>query len=823
MEELEAVVFDLSARYERVKTHMRLARPLLVIACMISFFSSASLWVVSLTNGAGIAYSFAILLLGVALFLLFVLVYAWTSLPFEPPPRTVTDLLDPTSQQQAARNVADAAEYFFIRTAGPVLERYTNDEVIQLLEAVLKDHDAERVLERLEIDKEDLMRTVKDVVLPELDMRKLAYTTLSQASVRSRSYLSAIDFMGVFLLHPELHNFLRRHDLRENDVHVVLWHQSAIKDSRAMNARWWLPENMLSFTGIGMSWTSGYTTFLDRFSRIPAGNVWDVPYGHEDQVEQLIRGLARERQANVLLIGQPGVGRLGIVKEVARRVHTNQAHPTLNGQHLLYINLGQLASLGSTGAQQLSTIALALREMESAGNVIAVLDGLSGIMGAGSTLNATDVLVPFFSSQSVRVVAVLSTDDYHSNVKNNATLLEYFEVVQVPPLDGEQTLGLLNITVDQLERHSQVKVPFRTLRTVVEGTESILPYVPFPEKAFDLLEDAIVSVRSQGRTNVTREDINEIIAQKVGVKLGAIQFDEQQHLLDLEAIVHKRVVNQEKGVAAVVRAMIRARAGARNSRKPIGTFLFLGPTGVGKTETAKALAHAYFGSEETIQRIDMSEFHGEEGIARLIGGAGFRGRLADIIADHPFAVLLLDEFEKADYLVRQLFLPIFDEGYMTDATGRRYSLSHMIIIATSNAGAEFIRTHVSAEGNVPEDFDEKLKEHILSQGIFAPEVLNRFDGVITFAPLSSKHVRVIAKLMLQKLNKQLDEKHGVEVTITDELLDFLVERGYNPEFGARPMARAIQDTVEYAIAEQIVRGDIVPGQSVLLRPRQLQG
>lgn len=218
----------------------------------------------------------------------------------------------------------------------------------------------------------------------------------------------------------------------------------------------------------------------------------------------------------------------------------------------------------------------------------------------------------------------------------------------------------------------------------------------------------------------------------------------------------------------------------------------------------------------------MSEFHGEDSVAALIGGSKQTvGRLTSLIADHPFTVLLLDEFEKASTAVHQLFLQILDEGRLTDARGQLFSFRHAIIIATSNAGAEVIREAVE-RGPLPTDFNDQLREHILREGIFRPELLNRFDGVVTFTPLSLEHIRQVALRMLQKLNKRLDAAHGVTVTVTPELVDYLVSVGYHPEFGARPMARAIQDTVEYAVAQRVIQGSITAGQRLTLSPAQLQ-
>jgi ATP-dependent Clp protease ATP-binding subunit ClpC len=373
-----------------------------------------------------------------------------------------------------------------------------------------------------------------------------------------------------------------------------------------------------------------------------------------------------------------------------------------------------------------------------------------------------------------------------------------------------------------IERRTKVYLPYQALRSLTDSTAGIIQHIPLPEKAFDVLEEVIVLAQSSRQYAITPSMVDDLITRKVGVPVGKIQTEEKDRLLNLEEIMHRRLVNQNRAVTALTRAMIRARAGVRSKSRPIGTFLFLGPTGVGKTEASKTLAQVYFGSDDYMVRLDMSEFQTPESMEVLVGGSRNPvGRLTSIIQDKPFTVLLLDEFEKAHKSVQQMFLQVLDEGRLTDARGQTSSFQHAIIIATSNAGAEFIRQNINKK-DLPEDFDQQLREHILSKGLFSPELLNRFDGVITFTPLSQEHIRQVATLMLSKLNSRIDMEHGVTVAVTKEILDFLVANGYDPEFGARPMARLIQDTIEYAVAKMAISGQFQPGQQITLPPSQLQ-
>lgn len=718
-----------------------------------------------------------------------------------------------------ATNVADAASFSLLEILNPFIASASQEELTPAIEAAIKSGPVRAILFRLSLDEAKVLAALKQAVLP-------AYTWAgwSQAMLTAAGELGAVAVepehaAAVLLLHPAMRGFLREYGLQEQDVGFVVWWLSEQHQLSEASRRWWDPAKLLAVSGVGLSWTSGFTPLIDRFNHMPAGNLWDrFIVGREKYVDQLINTLARESQGNVLLVGQAGTGRFGVVKELSRRVLLNQAHPALNGKKVAYLHVGELLAMGNTQAGQLAAISQALTEMERAGNVIAIIDGLGSILGGEETsrLDLSEVLLPFFSSLAVKVVVVLSSEEYHLHLRNNEELIRFFELVQIPSATEEETLQTLAVASPLVEQHSGITLPYKTLRELVDSTSGILQQVPFPERAFDVLEEALVYAQARGDRLLTPEAVQELITRKVGVPVGKITAAERGTLLNLEDTMHQRLIDQTQAVSAVARAMIRARAGTRSRHHPISTFLFLGPTGVGKTETAKTLAAVYFGSEDYLSRLDMSEFQGDNGVSALIGDVKRpQGRLTTMIEDRPFTVLLLDEFEKAHPSVHQLFLPIFDEGYLTNARGQQVSFEHCIIIATSNAGAEFIRESVAA-GPLPLDFDVKLRDHILREDIFRPELVNRFDGIVTFTPLQPEHIRQIAELQLKKLNSRLDDKDGVTVNITAELIDFLMEYGYSAEFGARPMQRLIQDTVEYAVAKQVLAGSLQPGQVITL-------
>lgn len=751
---------------------------------------------------------------------LMMFIFASTYYPHRRPVTPPSQLLAETNK---ISNAIEAADFALVRTLKHI-QPQTKDAVGHIVTAAFTHTSVKNMFDRFELSANEALGQVYAQVLPLMTYNDLWFNALNTATQANQSAVRLMNVVAACLLHPGMQPYLRQKNLRPEDIMFATWWQNMMTEQKNIRSRWWTKERLQAFSGLGLSWAAGFTPLLDRFSYFPVGNVWDIALGHDDEVDSLINSLARKRQSNVLLVGQPGTGRLGVVREAARRIEHNQAHPALYGQRLVYVHLGQLAGLGSSVPQQMELISRILDEMERSGNIIAVLDGLGSLLEASAGgANMSDILVPFFASQTVRVIVIMSNDEYHLRLKANEEIGTLFEVVQVEPLLPETTMQLLAFVLPAWEEERGVAIPYQTMREVVDVSSSILPQVPFPEKAFDLLEEITVEGIGNKQTRLTVDDVHRVVTRKIGVPVGKVKGEEATHLLHLEDYIHQRVVNQETAVTAVSRAMVRARAGVRNTSRPIGTFLFLGPTGVGKTETAKALAEAYFGAEEYLQRLDMSEYQTADSTERLIGSFERpNGQLTALISDQPFCVLLLDEFEKAHRAVQQLFLQVFDEARLTDARGRTYSFKHSILIATSNAGAEFIRQTVTAEGSIPPHFDANVREYILQEGIFRPELLNRFDGVITFTPLSPAHIKEVAKRMLRKLNKRLDREHGITITVNEELLGFLGEIGYNADFGARPMARAIQDTVEYAVAEQVLKGQTTAGKTITLNTSYLR-
>ncbi|MCD6402415.1 ATP-dependent Clp protease ATP-binding subunit, partial [bacterium] len=347
-----------------------------------------------------------------------------------------------------------------------------------------------------------------------------------------------------------------------------------------------------------------------------------------------------------------------------------------------------------------------------------------------------------------------------------------------------------------------------------------LPAIPFPEKALDLLDEITTYAFQKRKRIVLPEDVAKVVSEKVEIPVGEIEAKEREVLLNLENLIHQRIINQAEAVKEVATALRRARAQVKTRKGPMGSFLFLGPTGVGKTETSKALSEIYFGSEEKMIRLDMSEFQAIEDIPRLIGSEKEGGLLTTQIRENPFSLILLDEIEKAHPNILNLFLQVLDEGHITDGMGRKVDFKNSIIIATSNAGYKVILEAIKEkiEWN---QVKQKLLDYLFQEGIFRPEFINRFDAFVIFKPLSHQDLLDICQLMLQKLEKNLREK-DIEFIITEPLKEKIVELSYKPEFGAREMQRVIQDKIENVLAEALLSGKLRRGSRLEIDPENFE-
>jgi ATP-dependent Clp protease ATP-binding subunit ClpC len=586
-------------------------------------------------------------------------------------------------------------------------------------------------------------------------------------------------------------------------------------------ARWWARDNLGRVQGIGVEWSYGRTWHLERYTKpIEGGSVFSTlsrtsGYAH-DRIRQLEAILARAKEANVMLIGEPGVGKTDIIAGLERDIRAGTALAPLAQKSIVIFDSESFIATNGKKETFEPELKRLLDQASAAGNVIFVVANLASFIASAKALGSdiVSLLDPYLTSSEFQVIATSDPSAYHEVIAREPALIQRFENVQIEYADLVSTIRVLEDIAEEYESRSRLFFTYRALETIANAADRYITEGVMPDKAVDLFVEIAPHASSKGERVVTRQVVEAYVAGKTGVPTGEVGDAERERLLNLEEILHERVIGQDKAIETISNAMRRARAGIQNPNRPLGSFLFLGPTGVGKTETAKALAATFSGKEGKILRIDMSEYRGDEALAQLIGSfeGGKSGVLANMLREQPYGVLLLDEFEKTTADVQNLFLQILDEGFFSDARGKRVNARNLIIIATSNAGSDLIWQKVEEGKDIVSAEDEIVGE-IIKGGEFRPELVNRFDGVVLFHPLSEDNLRKVASIMLESLKVRIRER-GYTLVINDVLVDLLVKEGYDPKFGARPMQRVVQEVIEKKIANKIIEGSLREGASI---------
>ncbi|EKE18798.1 MAG: hypothetical protein ACD_9C00232G0001, partial [uncultured bacterium] len=427
------------------------------------------------------------------------------------------------------------------------------------------------------------------------------------------------------------------------------------------------------------------------------------------------------------------------------------------------------------------------------------------------------VLEEFLHLPMFRIIATSTTKEYHQLIEKQENIAKYFEVIEMREPSQDESISILLNCLEKYE-HKRVLFTFKSLQKIITDAEKHNWEFPLPERAIDLAMDVLMFwEKNSNEQFISEKTVADYLSLKTGVAQGEIEGAERKKLLNLEALLHRQVIGQDEAIKQVSGALRRARSGIGNSDKPVGSFLFLGPTGVGKTETAKALAKIYFGSEDKMIRLDMSEFQTPDSIDRLLGSSRLdqQGRLVTQIKDNPYSLLLLDEIEKAYPEILDIFLQILDEGYVNDAFGNKISFRNTMIIATSNAGAAVIKEMIQQK-NSPEEIKQAVIDHAIENNIFRTEFLNRFEGVIFFRPLNSNELKSVVRLQLQKFMRKLAKEKNIEIAFDEGVVEKIIQKGYNPIFGARSLNRYIEDEVENLVAEKIISGEAASGERITL-------
>ncbi len=613
----------------------------------------------------------------------------------------------------------------------------------------------------------------------------------------------------------------------------------------------------------------------------------DPVIGRQKEIERVIQVLSRRTKNNPVLIGEPGVGKTAIAEGLAQRIVAGDIPETLRNKRVMVLDMGTVVAGTKYRGEFEDRLKKIMDEIRQAGNVILFIDELHTLIGAGGAegaIDASNILKPALARGELQCIGATTLDEYRKHIEKDPALERRFQPIMVDEPSPEEALEILRGLRDRYEAHHRVKITDEALEAAVKLSDRYISDRFLPDKAIDLIDEAASRVRLRTHTappnlkeleqklekvrsekdaavqsqefelaaslrdeeqkikeelerlketwqktqqlddvRVTAEDIAHIVSSWTGIPVQQLQQDESERLLNLEKILHERVIGQDEAVEAVAKAIRRARAGLKDPKRPIGSFIFLGPTGVGKTELARALAEALFGDEDALIRIDMSEYMERHSTSRLVGSppgyVGYEegGQLTEKVRRKPYSVVLLDEIEKAHPEVFNILLQVLDDGRLTDGKGRTVDFRNTVIIMTSNVGAEELRKGGALGFKREEDKYLGMKDKVMDElkRTFRPEFLNRIDEIIVFHPLDETHIERIVDKMVDNLKHRLKEQE-IEFELTDEAKKFLAKVGFDPQYGARPLQRAIVRNVEDLLSSALIAGEIKKGDRVLL-------
>lgn len=585
--------------------------------------------------------------------------------------------------------------------------------------------------------------------------------------------------------------------------------------------------------GIARDWSFGYIPTLERFgvnlsTKYSSGNrsiAADIPRIRM-VVDDMIRTMSTSARRNIALIGPLGCGKSTIVESFAEKLMDSRAKlpNTVRFNQVFMLDASSILSAVRNRGEVESLVNRLLAEAHKAKNIILFLDNAELFFeDTTGAIDLSNLLQPVLEGGAIKLILAMDEQRYLKIAQVKPALANALNRIEIEPTNQKDTLYVLEERVIPLEYRSKCTFTYQSLTEAYRLSNRYITDVSQPRASLQLLENSVQQAQDGLVMPIT---IAQTIEKTLGIKVGGdLSYgdagEERQKLLNLEDLIHERMINQSSAVKAVSSALRRARTGVRNEKRPIGTFLFLGPTGVGKTELAKSLAAVYFGGEDHLVRIDLNEYVRPDDVARLIAdGAIDPMSLSAQVQKNPFSVVLLDEIEKAHPNVLTTLLQVLDEGILRDINNREISFRDTILIATSNAGAEQIRQYIAA-GYQVEQFSQQIQEQLISSGEFRPEFINRFDEIAVFRPLTKEELGQVIDLIMVGINKNL-EVQKVFVAIDDGAKEVLVDAGYDPRLGARPMRRVVQRSVENIVAEKMLRGQLVPGSGIRLTAEDIK-
>ena len=620
----------------------------------------------------------------------------------------------------------------------------------------------------------------------------------------------------------------------------------------------------------------------------------DPVVGRETEIQRVIQVLSRRTKNNPCLIGEPGVGKTAIIEAIAQKIEAGEVPETMLDKRIFILDLTSTVAGSKYRGEFEERIKRIISEVQAAGNIILFIDEIHTIIGAGSaegSMDASNILKPSLARGQIQIIGATTINEYRKNIEKDAALERRFQPIMVDEPSVEDTITILNGLKETYEKYHNVVISEEGIDAAAKLSERYINDRYLPDKAIDLIDEACAKARLKGTpktkavinaennvelyTNMLEDSIKkgdfktgseakinldkamtkldkvtekwntnkyenkpvigeseiaEVVSMWTRIPVSKLTKDETKHLIKLEEVLHKRVVGQDEAVKAVAKAVRRVRVGLKDPNRPIGSFLFLGPTGVGKTELSKALAESVFGSEEAIIRVDMSEYMEKHSVSKMVGsppgyvGYDEGGQLSEKVRRNPYSVILFDEIEKAHPDVFNILLQVLDDGHITDSKGRKVSFKNTILIMTSNAGASRImepkKLGFNSEENEKQDY-EKMKANVMEdvKRIFRPEFINRIDDIIVFHSLGKNEVGKIVNIMLNQFKHRVKEQMDIDIRFADSAKKYITQEGYDKKYGARPLRRMIQNKIEDTLSDEILNGNVTNGDSITISVR----
>jgi ATP-dependent Clp protease ATP-binding subunit ClpC len=681
-------------------------------------------------------------------------------------------------------------------------------------ELLLNDEQVLSFLHYLEIEKDEFSMVFSQTTA--FDLQYIAPQVFDLIQSVPPEYIESRYFLVGWLLSlPHIDGLLMKLNLTQDDLVDGL----AFFQKRAEHWRrfylWDKEFEVHHLRGVNRGWLGVPTPIVDSYchdltQKVSRETVPDF-IGRDGVVDQIIKDLSLEKGQNVIISGEVGSGKEAVVLYLAKMIVRGDAPQTLATKRVVELDLPSLLSGVHDQGELAERIKGIFDEVKISGQLIVYVSEIHNLaLGeVGLEFNLLSLLEPYLSSSDFQFLASTEPVNFNKTLQKNPHFASLFRKVDLPSATDEETYQILTIVAIERERYKKIATSIRALKEVIEVARHFLHQEVLPGSALTLFEGTSSYARDGW---VTKSVVEELAQQEIHVPLQEVFEDQRQKLLHLEDIIHKNYIDQKEAVSAVSSALRRSAAKVSDDKRPIGSFLFVGPTGVGKTELCKILAKVYFSGEESMIRFDMSEYQTPEAVNRLLGQSDRPGELTEKVIENPFSLILLDEFEKADYKILNLFLQILDDGRVTDASGKTVDFTSCIIIATSNAAsltiAKGLQQGLDISGLKPMVDGELLK-------VFKPELINRFDEVVVFKPLSNEDLERVVQLKLDELQKKL-KKRGFDVSFADGLIKTLADKGFDPVMGARPLRRLIQSTIENKLSVMLLDNKVKMGDSIVI-------